>query len=88
MVAVGPGAAKAVLPGLDLDKAALGEDGIVLKSAPPHLVLTGAAGSRRGTLYAVYEFLERELGVRWWTHTAGGITDRDRELASKTSALT
>ena len=25
--------------------------------------------------------------LRWWTHTAGGITDRDVELASKTSAL-
>ena len=25
--------------------------------------------------------------LRWWTHTAGGITDRDRELAEKTSAL-
>jgi 4a-hydroxytetrahydrobiopterin dehydratase len=25
--------------------------------------------------------------LRWWTHTAGGITDRDRELAAQTSAL-
>ena len=25
--------------------------------------------------------------LRWWTHTAGGITDRDRELAEKTSEL-
>jgi pterin-4a-carbinolamine dehydratase len=25
--------------------------------------------------------------LRWWTHTAGGITDRDRELAEKTSTL-
>ena len=25
--------------------------------------------------------------LRWWTHTAGGITDRDRDLAAKTSAL-
>jgi 4a-hydroxytetrahydrobiopterin dehydratase len=25
--------------------------------------------------------------LRWWTHTAGGITDRDRALAEKTSAL-
>jgi 4a-hydroxytetrahydrobiopterin dehydratase len=25
--------------------------------------------------------------LRWWTHTAGGITDRDRELAAKSSAL-
>jgi 4a-hydroxytetrahydrobiopterin dehydratase len=28
-----------------------------------------------------------KVTVRWWTHTAGGITDRDRELAVKTSAL-
>lgn len=25
--------------------------------------------------------------LRWWTHTAGGITDRDRELAEKASEL-
>ncbi len=25
--------------------------------------------------------------LRWWTHTAGGITDRDRDLAAKTSGL-
>lgn len=25
--------------------------------------------------------------LRWSTHTAGGITDRDRELAEKSSAL-
>jgi 4a-hydroxytetrahydrobiopterin dehydratase len=25
--------------------------------------------------------------LRWWTHSAGGITDRDRQLAAKTSAL-
>jgi len=29
----------------------------------------------------------KEVTLRWWTHTAGGITDRDRELAEKTSAL-
>ena len=29
----------------------------------------------------------REVTLRWWTHTAGGITDRDRELAAKTDAL-
>jgi 4a-hydroxytetrahydrobiopterin dehydratase len=28
-----------------------------------------------------------KVTLRWWTHTAGGITDRDRELAAKTSAL-
>lgn len=25
--------------------------------------------------------------LRWWTHTAGGITDRDRDLAARSSAL-
>lgn len=25
--------------------------------------------------------------LRWWTHTAGGITDRDRDLAEKTGTL-
>ena len=25
--------------------------------------------------------------VRWWTHTAGGITDRDRELAARTQSF-
>ena len=25
--------------------------------------------------------------LRWWTHTAGGITDRDRRLASLTDEL-
>jgi 4a-hydroxytetrahydrobiopterin dehydratase len=29
----------------------------------------------------------RTVTVRWWTHTAGGITDRDRELAAKTAEL-
>ena len=28
-----------------------------------------------------------QVTLRWWTHTAGGITDRDRELAQRTSAL-
>jgi 4a-hydroxytetrahydrobiopterin dehydratase len=28
-----------------------------------------------------------EVTLRWWTHTAGGVTDRDRELAARSSAL-
>ena len=26
--------------------------------------------------------------LRWWTHTAGGITDRDRDLADRSTRLT
>jgi 4a-hydroxytetrahydrobiopterin dehydratase len=29
----------------------------------------------------------RQVTLRWWTHDAGGITDRDRELAAKTNEL-
>ena len=25
--------------------------------------------------------------LRWWTHTAGGVTDRDLELAAKSAEL-
>ncbi len=28
-----------------------------------------------------------KVTLRWWTHTAGGITDRDRALAEKTNEL-
>ena len=42
-------------------------DGIRLRTLPDALVLTGA--KPRGTLYAVYTFLEDVVGVRWWTST-------------------
>ena len=29
----------------------------------------------------------RHVRVRWTTHSAGGITDRDRELAARTDGL-
>lgn len=25
--------------------------------------------------------------LRWWTHTVGGVTDRDRDLAARSAAL-
>jgi 4a-hydroxytetrahydrobiopterin dehydratase len=28
-----------------------------------------------------------KVTLRWWTHTAGGITERDRALAEQTSSL-
>lgn len=50
-------------PGIDLK--AIGQDGIVIKSKDGSLFLAG--GKPRGTLYAVYAFLEDIVGVRWWT---------------------
>ena len=29
----------------------------------------------------------RKVTLRWWTHSAGGITDRDRELAAACDGL-
>jgi pterin-4a-carbinolamine dehydratase len=29
----------------------------------------------------------KRVVLRWWTHTAGGVTERDRELAERSSAL-
>ena len=29
----------------------------------------------------------KNVTLRWWTHTAGGITDRDRELATRSAEL-
>jgi 4a-hydroxytetrahydrobiopterin dehydratase len=28
-----------------------------------------------------------QVTLRWWTHSAGGVTDRDRELAQKSGTL-
>lgn len=48
--------------GIDVD--ALEPDEWVIKTVGNDLILVG--GGARGTLYAVYHFLEDVLGVRWW----------------------
>ncbi|HBO42983.1 MAG TPA: hypothetical protein DD670_03420 [Planctomycetaceae bacterium] len=55
--------ARRLLPEVDLK--GLGPDGIVVRTVGDQLVLTGHP--RRGTLYAVYTFLEDTIGCRWWT---------------------
>jgi len=48
------------------DLSALGSDGIALKHDQKGNIFL-AGGKPRGTLYAVYTFLEDYCGVRWWT---------------------
>lgn len=48
----------------DVEPSSLAGEEYVLKSRGSHLLVLG--GTPRGTLYAVYDLLER-LGVRWWT---------------------
>lgn len=61
-----------LLPDTDLN--ALEHDGIVLRTVGDDLVLAGRVP--RGTLYAVYSFLEAQLGCRWWTSTESTIPQR------------
>ena len=64
MLVVGPGRVQSRLaPDLKLDN--LKPDGIVIESVGPNLIF---AGDRpRGTMYAVYSFLEDTVGCRWWS---------------------
>jgi len=41
----------------------------------PNIFITG--GRQRGTMYGVFEFLERELGCRWYTPTVNVIPKRE-----------
>ncbi len=63
---------RSLIPGLDPEK--LGYDAIVIQSAGRDLVLSGHP--KRGTLYAVYSFLEDVLGVHWWS-------DRERFIPNR-----
>ncbi len=64
--------------GKNIDFSALGEEEWVIKTFGDNLVLTG--GRPRGTLYAVYEFLEEEVGCRWF-----GITGTISEVKTQLS---
>jgi len=66
---VGPEAARLAIA--DFSTEGLGTDGIVIRTVGDDLVLAG--GHPRGTLYAVYTFLEDHLGCRWWSSTVSTI---------------
>jgi hypothetical protein len=57
--------APAIRVGLHGQAALLGPEEWVIMSSGEQLSLYG--GGPRGTLYAVYRFLEEHVGVRWWT---------------------
>jgi hypothetical protein len=54
----------------------LGPEEWVMRCADERLLLYG--GRPRGTLYAVYRFLEERIGVRWWTPYAESVPSRRR----------
>ena len=66
---VGPAAAKEEDEQFSTD--GLGAEGIIIRTVGDDLILAG--GQPRGTLYAVYTFLEDQLGCRWWSSTESTI---------------
>ena len=69
---VGPHAARLADPAFST--AGLGTDGIVIRTVEKGLILAG--GEPRGTLYAVYTFLEDHVGCHWWTPTESTIPEK------------
>ena len=61
--------------GYTVDRAALGDEGLIVKTVGQKLVIAG--GEKRGTLYGVYTFLEEVLGCHWYTSTLIEIPHMD-----------
>lgn len=73
MILVGPSKTLTkVVP--DLDYEAMGKEELIIRTKGKHLILVG--GRPRGTLYAVYEFLEKYLNCRWYTKDIAHIPKR------------
>ena len=68
MIVLGCGPVAAML-GIEPSPEELGEQGYVIRTVSPHLVIAGTPAA--GTMYGVYDFLEKTLGVRWY---APGVT--------------
>ncbi len=51
------------------------DESFVYRNIGPSIVIWG--GKQRGTMYGVMEFLERELGCRWYTSRVSVIPKRD-----------
>ena len=72
-IIIGPGlAASTLFPEINFTE--LGSEEFVMRTKGQHLLLAG--GRQRGTLYAVYHFLQEQCGVRWWTPWAVNIPHR------------
>ncbi len=78
---VGERAAKLADPGFST--ADLKAEEIVVRSVGQDLILAG--GSPRGTLYAVYSFLEDVVGCRWWARTAWRLPQRSTLIVPEVS---
>ena len=61
----------------------LGDEGFIIKRIGNKIILSGGEKTKRGTLYAVYEFLETVLGFRWWTPDAMYIPQKPKKIPNQ-----
>lgn len=73
-ILVGPGPVTAKLFS-EVDLSTLGAEEYVIQTKGSRLLLAG--GRPRGTLYAVYRFLQDHLGVRWYTPWFAHVPKRE-----------
>jgi Domain of unknown function (DUF4838)/Glycosyl hydrolase family 67 N-terminus len=73
-IVIGCGAAAKAL-GVDPGADELGEQGYVIRTVAPHVVIAGTP--QVGTLYGVYDFIESQLGVRWYAPGATKTPSHD-----------
>ncbi|HOU09137.1 MAG TPA: DUF4838 domain-containing protein [Clostridiales bacterium] len=57
-----------------VDRAALGDDGFIIKTVGQNIVIAG--GEVRGTLYGVFDFFQKFLGCKWLSSDAVIIPPR------------
>lgn len=76
MPIVGRSVGKGIYIGGSRQKASSGDESFTYGTVGENLYIYG--GSPRGTMYGVYRFLEKELGVRWYTSSYTKIPKRRR----------
>lgn len=52
------------------------DESFTVRNAGPHILIYG--GRHRGTMYGVMDFLERQLGCRWYSKDVSVVPKRDR----------
>ncbi len=67
--------------GISINFNELGDDGFVIKTDSLRLIIAG--GSRKGTLFGVYTFLEKYLGCRMYTAKMKVIPKQEKILLGK-----
>lgn len=65
LILVGLGAKAKQILGGGVSDPEIGDETFTYRNAGPHIIIWG--GQQRGTQYGVLSFLEKEMGIRWYT---------------------